>query len=359
MKSTLWLLGSLILLLGAYLSLWPVAIDPVAWQPPAAPGYTGVHASNTKLASLPKIALDDEVGPEHIVAGADGKLYAGMASGNIVRFNADGSAQQIFSNTGGRPLGLAFAADGQLIVADAIKGLLSVALDGAVGVLATKVQGAPILFPNAVVVARNGKIYFTDSSMRFAPAQWGGTLGAATLDIFEQSSTGRVLEYSPENKMVRIVARGLSLANGITLSADETALFVSESGKYRVWRIATSGNALDVSRPSPQAQVLLDNLPGYPDNLTRGINGKIWLGLGGPRNDLDAMAHMPFMRRLMLRIPRVLWPTPKPYGHVFAFTEDGKVLVDLQDPSGNSPVTTGITEAGGRMYLHSIDGVHL
>lgn len=232
MKRTLWLFGSLILLLGAYLSLWPVAIEPVVWQPLAAPEYSGVHASNMKLASLPKIALDGEVGPEHIVAGGDGKLYAGMASGNIVRFNADGSAQQIFSETGGRPLGMAFAADGQLIVADAIMGLLSVAPDGSVSVLATTVHGAPIRFPNAVVVARNGKIYFTDSSMRFAPADWGGTLEAATLDIFEQSSTGRVLEYSAENKAVRVVARGLSLANGIALSTDETALFVSESGKY-------------------------------------------------------------------------------------------------------------------------------
>lgn len=359
MKRTLWLFGSLILLLGAYLSLWPVAIEPVVWQPLAAPEYSGVHASNMKLASLPKIALDGEVGPEHIVAGGDGKLYAGMASGNIVRFNADGSAQQIFSETGGRPLGMAFAADGQLIVADAIMGLLSVAPDGSVSVLATTVHGAPIRFPNAVVVARNGKIYFTDSSMRFAPAQWGGTLEAATLDIFEQSSTGRVLEYSAENKAVRVVARGLSLANGIALSTDETALFVSESGKYRVWRIATRSDELDVSRPSPQAQVLLDNLPGYPDNLTRGTNGKIWLGLGGPRNDLDAMAQMPCMRKLMLRIPRGLWPTPKPYGHVIAFTEDGKVIADWQDPSGKSPVTTGLTEAAGRFYLHSIDGAHL
>lgn len=272
--------------------------------------------------------------------------------------DADGSAQEVFSATGGRPLGMAFAADGQLIVADAVKGLLSVAPDGVFTVLATAVQGTPIKFPNAVVAAQSGKVYFTDSSMRFAPAQWGGTLQAATLDILEQSATGRVLEYNPQTKIVRIVAKGLSLANGIALTSDESALLVSESGKYRVWKIAIGSKELDVARPSPQAQVLLDNLPGYPDNLMRGTNGKIWLGLGGPRNDLDAMAQLPFMRQLMLRIPRFLWPTPKPYGHVIAFTEDGNVIDDLQDPSGKSPVTTGITESAGRLYVHSIDGTH-
>ena len=85
---------------------------------------------------------------------------------------------------------MAFAAACQLIVADAIKGLLSVARDGSVTLLATAVQGTSIKFPNAVVAAQSGKIYFTDSSMRFAPAQWGGTLQAATLDILEQSATG-------------------------------------------------------------------------------------------------------------------------------------------------------------------------
>jgi len=67
-------------------------------------------------------------------------------------------------------------------------------------------------------------IYFTDSSTRFAPAQWDGTLEAATLDIIEQSATGRVLEYNPDGKTVRIVATGFSLANGVVLTHDEDAL---------------------------------------------------------------------------------------------------------------------------------------
>ena len=53
------------------------------------------------------------------------------------------------------------------------------------------------------------------------------------------------------------------------------------------------------------------------------------------------MADRPFLREVTLRLPRVLWPLPKRYGHILAFTEDGKIVEDLQDPSGNYPETTG------------------
>lgn len=352
----MWLGVALLAPLAAYLCLWPVPIDPVLWHPAPAPGYSGAHAVNQKLLGLHMIDLHGEVGPETVLAGPDGKLYTGLASGRILRMQPDGSGQEIVANTGGRPLGLAFDGEGQLIVADAIKGLLSITPYAKVSVLANAVQGKPILFADAVVIARSGKIYFTDATMRFSPAQWGGTLEAATLDVLEQSATGRVLEYDPVNKAVRVLARGLSFANGIALSANQSKLFVNESARYRVWQIAVSANELDVTQASDQASVLLDNLPGYPDNLMRGPDGRIWLGLAGQRNDLDTMAEHPALRRLAMRLPRLFWNTPKPYGHVIAFGEDGKIVADLQDPSGHSLLTTGATETAGRLYIHSIDG---
>lgn len=346
----------LVLALAAYISLRPVPIEPVAWQAPTAPGYTGVHAANSKLVGLNSIFLNGEVGPEHVVLGPDSKLYVSVESGRLLRMKPDGGAQEIFADTGGRPLGLAFDARGNLIVADAIKGLLSVDVDGNLTVLAKVAAGESISFPNAVVVARSGRIYFTDSSMRFKAAQWGGTNEAAMLDVMEQSATGRVLEYEPAAGTVRVVAKGLSLANGIALSSDERSLFVSESGRYRVWKIAVEADQVDVAHLSPQAEVLFDNLPSYPDNLMRGLDGRIWLGLAGQRNVLDRMAQWPFLRRVVLRVPRILWQLPKPYGHVMAFTEDGKVVADLQDPSGNSPITTGLTETKDRLYIHNVNG---
>ena len=344
-----------VLVLASYMGLWPVPIDPVGWDAPAAPGYTGAHAVNSKLAGVQRIDLHGETGPEHVAIGPDGRLYTGLNSGNIVRMQPDGSGQEVFASTGGRPLGMAFAADGSLVVADGIKGLLAVAPDGKVSSLG---DGEP-RFLNAVTIAPGGKVYVTESSTRFTPARHRGTVEAAMLDVMEQSATGRVLEYDPATGALREVARGFSLANGIALGADGASLFVSESGRYRVWKIAADANELDVGKPSAQAQILFDNLPGYPDNLTRAADGTLWLGFGGQRNDLDKMARSPFLRRMVLRIPRFLWAVPKPYGHVMAFSDDGKVLDDLQDPGGLSPLTTGATAIDGRLYIHNADGAML
>ena len=62
------------------------------------------------------------------------------------------------------------------------------------------------------------------------------------------------------------------------------------------------------------------------------------------------------MRKLILRLPRALWPIPKDQSHVFAFTEDCKVVVDLQDPVGAYPETTGATETADRLYIQSLHG---
>ena len=77
--------------------------------------------------------------------------------------------------------------------------------------------------------------------------------------------------------------------------------------------------------------------------------------MAGPRSrDVDAMAGKPFLRQVTLRLPRALWPLPRPYGHVFAFDEDGKVVADLQDPTGAYPQTTGATETADRLYVQNL-----
>ena len=87
MKKTGWTLIIAMLTLAAYLSFWPVPVEPVSWQAPAAPGYAGVHAVNNKLAGIQLIDLGSETGPEHVALSRDGKLYAAMASGNMLRMN--------------------------------------------------------------------------------------------------------------------------------------------------------------------------------------------------------------------------------------------------------------------------------
>jgi sugar lactone lactonase YvrE len=339
-----------------YLFAWPVPAEPQSWIAPAPPGYVGAHAPNSRLAGLRTIDIGSEAGPEHIAIGPDGKLYAAMLSGALLRMDPDGANVTMFANTGGRVLGFDFDAQGRMIAADAMKGLLAISSDGTVGVLADRVRpDDPIRYANSIVVARDGTIYFTDASGRFSPIEWGGTLEASVLDILEQAATGRVLAHETATGYTRIVAHGFSFANGIALSADERTLFVSETGQYRIWRVDLGASNLDVRSGSQQAGVLLDNLPGYPDNLMRGHDGRIWVGIFRPRNPAaDGLSQKPAMRKVLLRLPRSFLPVGDPYGHVFAFTEDGRVVEDLQDPAGGYPLTTGVTETADRLYIHSL-----
>ena len=149
MRKSILTVALLVLALVAYLGLWPVPVQPVAWNAPAAPGYTGAHAVNNKLAGLQLISLGVEEGPEHVVLARDGKLYAAVASGKIHRMNPDGTAQEVFANTGGRVLGFAFDAAGHLIAADAVKGLLAISPDRKITVLTDKVGGDPIRYADA------------------------------------------------------------------------------------------------------------------------------------------------------------------------------------------------------------------
>jgi sugar lactone lactonase YvrE len=349
------IIAAVVVAAAAYFAFWPVPAEPVAWKAPAPPGFTGVYAPNTKLSGLRAIDIGSDIGPEHIAIGPDGRLYAAMESGNLLRMDPDGGKREVFANTGGRVLGFDFDAQGRMIAADAMKGLLVVTPDAQVSVLADHVSPDDrIGYANSIVVAPDGTIYFTDASARFSPAEWGGTYEASVLDVMEQSSTGRVLALDATGK-VRVLAHGFSFANGVALSSDAQTLFVSETGRYRIWRVDARADNLDVRGGSPQAKVLIDNLPGYPDNLMRGRDGRIWIGLFKPRNPAaDSLAEKPFMRKVLLRLPRSLLPLGESYGHVFAFDEDGRVTVDLQDPSGAYPETTGVTETVDRLYFHSL-----
>ena len=100
-----------------------------------------VSMRQTTSSHLQIISLGGDEGPEHIVLARDGKLYAAVASGNILRMNPDGTAQEVFVNTGGRVLGFDFDATGNLIAADSIKGLLSVSPDRKITVLTNAVEG--------------------------------------------------------------------------------------------------------------------------------------------------------------------------------------------------------------------------
>jgi sugar lactone lactonase YvrE len=266
MRKPLATLGLIVATLAAYLLLWPVPVRPVVWAAPKAPGYEPPHAVNTELAGLQSIALGADEGPEHIVV-RDGWVYAAVASGAIVRVRPDGSGKEVVVTTGGRPLGFDFDAQGAMIIADPMAGahggLLRVDLsagagkDARVELLTDQAGGDPIRYADGVIVAKSGKIYFTDASRRFGAKDWGGTFNASVLDIVEHQATGRLLEYDPATKATRVLMEGLCFPNGLALSTDEQHVFLNETGAYRIWKVAVTAVDISAAQPQDAATVLL------------------------------------------------------------------------------------------------------
>ena len=341
--------GVILALVAVYMLVWPVPVDPVAWQAPGAPGYGGPFTRNERLKAMETLPIGDNHGPETVALDAEGRIYASTHEGRIVRLRADGSGPENWVTTGGRPLGIRFDHAGNLVVADAFRGLLRIAPDGAVTVLATVADGKPILYANSVDVAADGKIYFSDASTKFGARQWGGTYPASLLDILEHGGHGRLLVYDPGAKKATSLVTRLNFANGVAIAHDQSYVLVSETGTYRVLRHWIAGPGRGRTEP------LIENLPGFPDNLSTGLGGRFWLALISPRNRLvDQLSDAPFARTMIQRLPALVRPKAVAYGHVVAIDGTGRVLASLQDPDGGYRLTTGATEGKDHIYVGSL-----
>ncbi len=341
------ILMSFFVILVIYLSVWPVNVEPVAWQAPKNLGYTDAFAKNDRLSQIQRIELKGDIGPEDLAKDAEGRVYFSLLNGDIKFINPNGIIQP-WVNTGGRPLGIEFDQQGNLLVADAFKGLLSISASGEVTTLIDTINSEMINYADDVDVAKNGNIYFSDASAKF-PARQYGTYGASLLDINEHGGHGRIIEYNPTTKTTTVLAKGINFANGVAVSHDEQYVLFNETGSYRVLRVGLYGDNRG------KVEVIIDNLPSFPDNIAKTNNGLYWLGLVSPRNAiLDALSNSPWLRRMIERLPQAIRPQAENYGHIIAINDNGEVVFDLQDPQGIYGQTTGALAIGNKLYVSSL-----
>jgi sugar lactone lactonase YvrE len=247
------------------------------------------------------------------------------------------------ADTGGRPLGVELAGDGRLVICDAYRGLLRVdPADGTVETLVDTVDGARLRLCDNSAVGPDGAIYFSDSSRRFGLDHWQA-------DLLEHSGTGRLLCRTPKGK-VEVLADGLQFANGVALSADGSFVAVAETGAYRISRVWLTGEK------AGQHDVLIDNLPGFPDNISTGTDGRLWVAIASPRNPVLDWAHArsPLLRKAIWSMPHQWQPKPKRTAWVLAVDATGKIVADLQGAGDRYHMVTGVREHNGKLYLGSL-----
>jgi sugar lactone lactonase YvrE len=327
----------------AYLLFAPVPITPAAWTPPAAPALTGQYAQNTRLSTVERLSLGDGIKPEDVAIDADGKIYGGSEDGRIVVLQPDGTQPRVFADTHGRPLGLIFDRAGNLIVADAIKGLLSINKSGEVKLLADQAGGVKFGCLNDLDIGADGTIYFTDASNKFPMSQFAN-------DLMEHQPNGRLLALSPETQRPETLLRNLYFANGVAVSPDQTFVLVVETGKYRVRRVWLKEPKMG------QNDVFIDNLPGFPDGISSNGRDRFWLALVTPRQAMfDRMLPHPFLRKMVLRLPKFMQPAPKRYSFVLGLDQQGRVVENLQNGSAECYAEiANVVEHNGVLYFGSI-----
>jgi len=283
-------------------------------------------------------------GAEDVLVSDDGLVYTGTDDGVIHELDASSGAVRAVGTTPGRPLGLEWLPDGRILVCDAGRGLFAVdRKSGERETLTGEVGGRRMLFCNNAAVASSGAIYFSDSSKHHPIARWKA-------EIIEDTHTGRLLQRDPDGT-VTVLVEGLRFANGVALSHDESYVAVAECGGRTVVRRWLSGTKRG------RTEVFLDDLPGYPDNISRGTDGLVWVSIASPTDPVleGLQQHAPLaVRKLVWRLPEAVTPKVRRTARVMAFDDDGKLVHDRQLSTDRFHMVTGVREHKGTVWLGSL-----
>jgi sugar lactone lactonase YvrE len=224
---------------------------------------------------LEQIAVGNVNKPEAIAFDGDGLMYTANEDGRIIVLNRDGSNPQDYAQTGGRPLGLKFDLSGNLIVADAFQGLLSIDTAGQITVLSTGFGGIPFMLTDDLDIASDGTIYFSDATylnnLNNISNDWG-------------QPNGRLLSYNISTGVTSLLLDSLYFANGVSISNDESFLLVNETAASRVLRFWLTGPNAGQS----DVFAYINQNSWLPDNITCNDQSLFWVAtIYGPVLGLD------------------------------------------------------------------------
>jgi sugar lactone lactonase YvrE len=325
------------------------AIHPQAWQPPTKPPFVGELGLNEELTDISKIDLGEWNGPEEFAFDASGNMYCGVhkgekefSSGAILKISPEGKVEE-FLKTDAWVTGLEFDDHNNLIALMNGVGLIRVDQNKSIETLVTiDAEGRPILMGSGLTIAKDGKIYFANiSSQKTTSSKYLNKL------FLELEPTGGVYCYDPQNKLTQTISNGNYFANGLELSEDESFLLLSETSKYRILKYWLKGEKAGTS------EVFLDNLAGFPNNISRRDNGNFWIGFTTKRNDqLDDIHPKKGMKRVVYGLPSFVQPKAEKFGMILEISEEGEIVQALFDTSGESVMEAGaVKEFRDNLYI--------
>src|SRR5579864_5933692 len=241
-----------------------------ALAPPAstAPG-TGTFAQNDRLRDVSLIGLGRIEAPEDVILDRHDNLYAGSRHGDIMRFKApDYQEMEVFAHIGGQPLGMAFDRKDNLYVCIGGMGLYRITPERVVEKVTDETNrslysvndDSRLRLADDLDIADDGRIFFSEATVRYEMHEW-------PVDGLEARGNGRIICYDPKTGSTRTVLRHLKFPNGICVAGDEQSILFAETWGCTVKRYWFAGPK------TGQVEMVLDNLPGYPDNINLASDG--------------------------------------------------------------------------------------
>ena len=334
-----------------------VYVSPAYLALPPAPRLddaSSPYAMNDRLREVDIIGLGEIDGPEDVILDDDDNLYCSVRQGEIIRFlGPDHVRREVYAHVGGRPLGMAFDKDGCLVVCIAGMGLYRIDRQRKVHKLTAEtnrsafsiIDDSRMRLADDLDIAPDGKIYFSEATIRYGFEEW-------VVDALEGRGNGRIIRYDPAAGSTRTILRNLLFANGMCVAHDGQSVLFAETWGCRVSRYWLDGPNAGT------AEIVIPDLPGYPDNINRGSHGTYWVALAGTRTpSYDLAMTMPaFRRRMARRIAGDEWLFPNVNaGCVVHFDGEGRVLETLWDLTGeNHPAITSMREHRGYLYLGGV-----
>ncbi|PRQ47250.1 putative strictosidine synthase transcription factor WD40-like family [Rosa chinensis] len=320
----------------------PLPLHELSHRVTAAPAHNAHMLKGSEF-----IGAGALVAPEDVAYDSkSGLIYTGCADGWVKRVTLNESAAdsvvENWVNTGGRPLGLAHGHNGQLLVADTEKGLLSISEDGEVELLTDEAEGVKFKLTDAVDVAKDGMIYFTDASYKYS-------LKDFIWDVLEGKPHGRLLSYDPTIKETKVLVPDLYFGNGVAVSPDQNFVIFCETVMRRCKKYYLQG------KKKGNVENFIDNLPGTPDNIRYDGEGHYWIAFSTEITDSWNLAlRFPFIRKWLAIMEK--YTTGRPHmeknSGVMAVNLEGEPIAHYFDP-GLSLISSGI-KIGNYLYCGSI-----
>ena len=149
-----------------------------------------------------------------------------------------------------------------LIIADAEKGLFKLDTQKkTLKLLFDKYEGFFVPFLDDVTVGKNGIVFFTQASEVYS-------FKDHMKDFIYHRGTGKVFSFNPQTKRIKNFNKRSKF---LAISKNDDFLLVNETGKYRILKYFLKGPKMG------KTEVLIDNLPGFPDGISNNGEDIFWL----------------------------------------------------------------------------------